>query len=119
MTKAKSRSAAEWRQIIRAWERSGKRRGEFAAEHGLSESSLSWWRWRLKTNAGAAPTKGRQQPVELVRVEVDSERRSGPEAEPGVAWELETARGHVLRVYEGATAAEGIREALASLARMR
>jgi transposase-like protein len=122
VTKAKNRSAEEWARIVRAWERSGRPTREFAEEHGLSRRSLVWWRWKLKQGRQSGQKQKQRPPksVQLVRVKLDSEPQSQPltPESPTVAWELETAQGHVLRVYEGPHAA-GLRDAIARLTRTR
>ena len=41
-----------WSEHIAAWQRSGLSQGAYCRRHGLSQSSLSYWRKRLETTAG-------------------------------------------------------------------
>ena len=52
-----SEKAAYWSEHIAVWHRSGLSPGAYCRRHGLSQSSLSYWRKRLATSAGeeAAP----------------------------------------------------------------
>ena len=47
-----SEKAAYWSEHIAAWQRSGLSQGAYCRRHGLSQSSLSYWRKRLETTAG-------------------------------------------------------------------
>jgi hypothetical protein len=47
------RSAAEWAALIERWQLSGQDVTAFARRHRLSERSLVWWRWRLRSRAPA------------------------------------------------------------------
>ena len=48
-----SEKAAYWTEHIAAWQRSGLTQGTYCRRHGLSQSSLSYWRKRLgATNDG-------------------------------------------------------------------
>ena len=111
MADGKRRSEREWSRLVRAWKRSGVGRAEFAATHGLSAPTLSWWRWRLarervaKTSSGETSTPT----VKLVRVEV--QEPSVEHTAGAVAWELVAPSGHVLRVYADG-AAEVLRVAI-------
>lgn len=43
-----SEKAAYWSEHIEAWQRSGLNQGAYCRRHGLSQSSLSYWRKRLR-----------------------------------------------------------------------
>ena len=48
-----SEKAAYWSEHIAAWHKSGLSQGAYCRRHGLSQSSLSYWRKRLgETNDG-------------------------------------------------------------------
>ncbi len=102
-----------------SWRESGRTAKEFATAHGLVPETLIWWKWRLK----AGPREdGAASPgdLRLVHVQVEPEPASSvspravtaataahepsPSAPP--AWEIVTARGHVLRVHRGIAATE-------------
>jgi hypothetical protein len=106
MSESVRRSAKDWREIVRAWRKSGLGTAEFAARRGLSPRTLAWWRWRLGQRGPAKVVS-----PELVRVEVAEE---SPLAGESASWELETAAGHTLRVYGGADGAT-VRLALGAL----
>jgi transposase len=42
---------AEWAKRVERWKDSGLSAKEYAAETGLKASTLSYWRWRLGSNA--------------------------------------------------------------------
>lgn len=70
---AKVRSEKEWARLVRRWEQSGQSCKEFAAEEGLAWSTLSWWKWRLRSKRqGAQPRKSKatERPVEAPAVRV-------------------------------------------------
>lgn len=106
------RSAAEWRQIIERWKRSGQSAKTFADRHNLSRSSLTWWRWRLRSEGSAAAQTASL--AELSFVPLTTSSTPGAEAPLAEArWVIETAAG--VRVeMSGATAlvVEGLGVAL-------
>jgi transposase len=80
----------EWAKRVQRWQDSGLTAREFALETGVTESSLSFWKWRLKKDAEAEraskptkPTKrARQRPTRPIRfVELDSGLAAAPRAE--------------------------------------
>jgi hypothetical protein len=83
--------------LVAAWKRSGLPPREFAAKHGLLPKRLSWWRWYLESQKSGADQKATDG-VRLVPVEVSREAALKEAQSLGVAWELTTATGHVLRV---------------------
>lgn len=38
-----------WAKRVERWKESGLTAGDYAAEVGISERSLRWWKWRLAT----------------------------------------------------------------------
>ena len=84
-------SAAEWQHLIDQWLAGGQTREQFAHEHGLNPTTLSWWRWKLGQ---------REQLPQFLAVDV-------VDIEPGHAPDLivELARVRV-RVPSGFDAAE-------------
>ncbi|MFU2209836.1 IS66 family insertion sequence element accessory protein TnpA [Solidesulfovibrio sp. C21] len=46
-TEVRSLKAAYWSEHVAAWQRSGLSQGAYCRQHGLSQSSLSYWRKRL------------------------------------------------------------------------
>ena len=66
-------SAAEWAELVAAWEKGGRSAAAFAAEHGIAESSLRWWKTELARRARKeaprrSPGPRRGSPVALARV---------------------------------------------------
>lgn len=102
------RSASEWASLVAAHERSGLTVRAFAEFHGLRAASLSWWRWRLRSDE--ATTHALESP-RLARVSVHVAPADPASAGPGFpalsvsaapaapAWELAFTDGAVLRVY--------------------
>lgn len=50
---ARRSTREQWRARVEAWEDSGLTQREFAAEHDLNASTLSWWKWKLSTLDGS------------------------------------------------------------------
>ena len=44
----KRKTAQEWSDLVRRWQRSGETAKAFGARAGVSAGQLSWWRWHLK-----------------------------------------------------------------------
>ncbi len=66
-------SAGEWAGLVAAWEKSGRSAASFAAEQGVAESSLRWWKTELarrarKEPARRSPGPRRARSVALARV---------------------------------------------------
>ncbi len=56
-------SRETWAKRVERWKDSGLTAKEFAAELGINAHSLSWWRWRLSSEAGQlAPAARRRRP---------------------------------------------------------
>jgi hypothetical protein len=45
------RSAAQWAELVAAWELSGLSAEAFASERGLGERTLRWWKAELESRA--------------------------------------------------------------------
>jgi hypothetical protein len=50
---AARRSAAEWRALVSAWQRSELSAAEFGRKHGVNGQRLAWWRWKLAMEPAA------------------------------------------------------------------
>jgi transposase-like protein len=66
-------SADEWAELVRAWEESGHAAAAFAADHGIAEASLRWWKTELarrarKQAARKSPGPRRPATVAVARV---------------------------------------------------
>ena len=112
-TRPRRRSAQTWARLIEAWTKSGKTADEFAARRGIAPRTLTWWKWRL----GTKPPPPAPAPLRLVPLQIDPSLPLAPASSAGAtpAWELITARGHVLRVHREVDSAE-LRAVLAALA---
>lgn len=58
----KRKTAQEWSDLVRRWQRSGETARDFGARQGVNPGQLSWWRWHLKLGpkakvAGGASSK--------------------------------------------------------------
>ena len=106
------RSAQTWARLIDAWKKSGQTADEFAATRGVAPRTLTWWKWRLATK----PPPPGPASLRLVPLQLDPSSPSAPASSPSAtpAWELITARGHVLRVHRELDSAE-LRTVLAAL----
>ena len=96
------RTAAQWRELIEWFERSGQSRGTFCAAHGLAPSTFDLWRRKLR----ATPVAVNEDPPEALFVELTSPTHteaSVTSAGTG-AWEveLELGAGVVLRLRRAA-----------------
>jgi transposase len=98
-TLPRRRTAQAWAQLVEAWQKSGKSAEDFASSRGIAPRTLIWWRWRLASRP--SPPALRLVPLQ---VEPSVAVSSPPDATP--AWEIVTARGHVLRVHRGIAGAE-------------
>jgi hypothetical protein len=86
---AARRSAAEWRALVSAWQRSEMSAAEFGRKHGVNGQRLAWWRWKL----AAEPAMPALAPVEVIT-------ESTPDERPGGALDLHVA-GKVLVIPAG------------------
>ena len=102
MTAARER----WRRQVEAWGRSGLTAKEYAARAGVSDRSLTYWKWRLRKEAGEATAA--QEPAAALGSIV--EVRTGVEGRI----EVELPSGRRIRVPASfdAAALRGLVEAL-------
>jgi len=61
---------AEWAERVKRWEKSGVGGEEFAEGEGIDAKRLTWWRWKLRTEAAVAP---KRVPVRFLPVRVVGE----------------------------------------------
>jgi hypothetical protein len=54
-----------WRERVAHWRASGLTAREFAARHGFSANTLSWWRWQL---GRAVPVREEEKAAAIVEV---------------------------------------------------
>jgi hypothetical protein len=85
------KSAAQWGELISAWEASGVSADVFAREHGVVGSTLRWWRTELARRAQDQPRRR-------------SPKRSSPMLATSVALArvVRPGEGRVSRVAGGA-----------------
>lgn len=59
------KSAAQWGELVSAWESSGRSADSFASEHGVVGSTLRWWRTELakRARSGVRRRPPRSQPI--------------------------------------------------------
>lgn len=53
-------SRETWSKRVERWKDSGLTAKEFAAEVGIKQHSLTWWRWRLASSAESSPKSTRK-----------------------------------------------------------
>jgi hypothetical protein len=115
------RSATEWSRLVAAWQRSGESAAVFGAGRGVAPGTLEWWRWQLarreregqttekqrrrRRRARRRSSSSREEAPRLVAVELQPASREGAPMET-VAWEVESARGDLLRVRTGIAASD-------------
>jgi hypothetical protein len=88
---------AEWAERVKRWAESGLGREEFAEGEGLNAKRLTWWRWKLRTEAEPAP---KREPVRFLPVRVVGEARvTTAVAESPV--EVVLGNGRTVRVVSG------------------
>ena len=51
------KSAAQWGELVSAWEASGLTADVFASEHGVAPSSLRWWKTERARRARKEPRR--------------------------------------------------------------
>lgn len=112
------RSAAVWRQRVRAWRASGETAAQFAEGKGFAEATLRWWAWKLR---GKVAPPAPAEPIALLRV-VRSGDAGSPAELPRRASPIEIELGRA-RVSVGAGADRGalrdVLEVLAAIDRER
>jgi hypothetical protein len=55
-TRGARRSAAEWRDLISTFKRSGETRRAFCTRHGIALSTFAWWQGRERTRISTTPS---------------------------------------------------------------
>lgn len=97
---APRRSAKEWERLIGELERSGQSAATFARARGIRSETLTWWRWRLRSQKKRRPVRVKAAPVKLVAVEPTAVVADDRKSDGAPAWELTSPSGHTLRVYD-------------------
>lgn len=103
------RTAAEWTQLLEAWEASGLGAERFARERDVSASSLYVWKKRLAAVGQPPASASVGRGVDFVPMVVEA----GAPPEPGgpTRWSLETPSGWSLEM-SGPDAVRGLEIAL-------
>ena len=97
------RTAAQWRELVERFERTGQSRGEFCAAHRWALSTFDLWRRKLRTTPAAVEeTHPEALFVELTN---PAHTRTSPTSSGPSAWEveLELGAGVVLRLRRAAS----------------
>lgn len=99
------RTHREWARLVRKWQRSGETARAFGASHGVNPRTLTWWKWRLRSEScGVGPPK---EPPRLVPVDVvDESLEDARVTVDDNGWELTTASGERLSVRGRLTGAD-------------
>lgn len=82
------KSAAQWGELISAWEASGLAADVFASKHGVAGSTLRWWKTELARRARNEPARRpprREPPRPATSIALARVVRPGEEPTPGVA----------------------------------
>ncbi len=66
---SRSRGREGWREIVGDLSRSGLSVARYARKHGLSASTLAWWRWALRVQPADRPHAGQRRPARAQRAE--------------------------------------------------
>ena len=101
---AERRPRSDWERMVREHEGSGLSLREFAAEHGVNPHTLSWWRWRTRSE--------RTAPMQFVPVVVASSECEPAELDVGPIV-AELPNGVTLR-FEHRLDGVGLRELVAA-----
>ena len=83
------RSAAQWRNLVERFERSGQTRGGFCAAHGLALSTFDLWRRKLGATSAAMDEPHRGP----VFVELTNPAQPSPPSTGTGGWEVEVELG--------------------------
>ena len=108
-SKRRQRTAAEWTELIDAWEGSGRGAERFARGRDFSASSLYLWRKRLRAGGQRAGLGSTGRGVDFVPVVVDDAAEA--ESAGQTRWQVETAAGEALTM-SGPDAVRGLEVAL-------
>lgn len=103
------RSASEWRELMRAYSRSGETRKHFCTRHGVALSTFAWWQRRLRRDlparfASSSSSSSSSSPTQADALFVELTQEQKPVTVVAPSWdvELELGRGVFLRLRTGA-----------------
>src|SRR5690606_27670652 len=90
------RSAAQWAELVAAWDSSGLSAEVFASERGLVERTLRWWKAELESRARGEtrrrPPRREDGPTEAVRLARVVRRTSSSASSGGIVVQVGAAR---------------------------
>jgi transposase-like protein len=90
------RSAAQWAELVAAWDSSGLSAEAFASERGLVERTLRWWKAELESRARGEtrrrPPRREERPMEAVTLARVVRRASSSATTGGIAVQVGAAR---------------------------
>jgi hypothetical protein len=109
---AERRPRHEWERLVREQERSGVSVRKFAAMRGVNHLTLTWWRWRIRSESdGRAESPG--EPARFVPVVVERPFEAEPELVVEGQVEAALPNGVTLR-FEHRLDVRGLRELAAA-----
>jgi len=88
-------TAGRWAELVSAWETSGQSSRAFADKHGVSESSLRWWKGEPSRRARREPGAGKSRRGIVALAKVVREGEAAPASmapTPSVVIAVGTAR---------------------------
>jgi transposase len=89
-------SQETWSKRVERWKDSGMTAVQFAAETGISPSSLTWWRWRLGSSARKGTRARASSSTKAKSAKIES--RATSRASPLTFVEMTTLRSDSLEV---------------------
>lgn len=98
------KSAAQWGELVSAWEASGLPADVFAGTHGVAGSTLRWWKTELARRARKEPRRRppRREPLTTATTATASGIALARVVRPGEGPTKATARGGVAVFAGGA-----------------
>ena len=93
MAKSPGRTAAQWRELIERYTRSGLTRRVFCAQEGIGESTLGAWQRRLRNTSSPTPETTQERAL-FAEVALQASRdEDAPTAPPAPCWDVELNLG--------------------------
>ena len=93
-------SRAEWAKRVERWQQSGLTAKEFAAQTGLKQSTLSYWKWALRSTPSEPPRRASKKRASRAPAMTKSASKSGPRQGPA-AEQLGSNSGAFVEVTAG------------------
>ena len=113
-------SAGRWGELVEAWEASGRTASSFAAEQGIAEASLRWWKTELarrarRQGARRSPGPGRRAASTVAVARVVREGEAPAAAEERGTGSIELVLGSARLVVSRGFDAQLLRELVRAL----